>query len=111
MRCLSRCERVAFGGSPESEPPESEREREEEVGWYSAPVRWEPLEVSLWEGSLEHVNDAFVGVECVVAAEVYVSSSFSFPVSSALPLLPPLSGCFESPYARRRAAIRRDRRI
>ncbi|KAI0749430.1 hypothetical protein C8Q80DRAFT_1231949, partial [Daedaleopsis nitida] len=38
--------------------------------WHSAPARWEPLEVNIWEGGLEHYNPAFVGVECVVAMEV-----------------------------------------
>ena len=37
---------------------------------WGAPVRWEPLEVALWEGSLARVNEAFVGIECVVATEV-----------------------------------------
>ena len=44
------------------------------VLWHSAPVRWEPLTVEIWEGSLAYANPAFVGVECVVATEVYVRS-------------------------------------
>ncbi|KAI0775322.1 hypothetical protein BD413DRAFT_654272 [Trametes elegans] len=39
------------------------------VLWH-APVRWESLEVKLWEGSLAHANAEYVGVECVVAMEV-----------------------------------------
>ena len=38
--------------------------------WHRAPSRWEELEVNVWEGSLAHVNPAFVGVECIVATEV-----------------------------------------
>ncbi|KAH9916169.1 uncharacterized protein B0H18DRAFT_858656, partial [Fomitopsis serialis] len=33
-------------------------------------LRWEPLEVEIWEGGLEAVNPAFVGMECIVATEV-----------------------------------------
>ncbi|KAH9838573.1 uncharacterized protein C8Q71DRAFT_751899 [Rhodofomes roseus] len=33
-------------------------------------TRWEPLEVQIWEGGLEVVNPAFVGIECIVATEV-----------------------------------------
>ncbi|KAI0635802.1 hypothetical protein C8Q77DRAFT_1216357 [Trametes polyzona] len=38
--------------------------------WHTPPLRWEPLEAQIWEGSLAHVNPSFVGVECVVATEV-----------------------------------------
>ena len=52
-------------------PPAPERDSvDASRGWFAAPVRWEPLEVALWEGSLADVNPAFVGVECVVATEV-----------------------------------------
>ncbi|KAH9902906.1 hypothetical protein C8Q73DRAFT_672221 [Cubamyces lactineus] len=34
------------------------------------PVRWEPLEAKVWEGSLAVVNPEFVGVECIVSTEV-----------------------------------------
>ncbi|KAI9000607.1 hypothetical protein BD414DRAFT_430142 [Trametes punicea] len=37
--------------------------------WHE-PLRWEPLEVKIWEGSLAVVNSEFAGVECVVATEV-----------------------------------------
>ncbi|OSD06449.1 hypothetical protein PYCCODRAFT_1383447 [Trametes coccinea BRFM310] len=40
------------------------------VGLWHEPVRWEPLEVEIWEGSLARVNPAFVDVECVVSTEV-----------------------------------------
>lgn len=33
-------------------------------------VRWEELEVKIWKGGLESVNEEFVGVECIVAMEV-----------------------------------------
>lgn len=33
-------------------------------------TRWEPLEVSLWHGSLDSINPTFVGAECIVATEV-----------------------------------------
>ncbi|KAI6123564.1 hypothetical protein EDD16DRAFT_1546743 [Pisolithus croceorrhizus] len=33
-------------------------------------TRWEPLEVSLWHGSLDSINTTFVDVECIVATEV-----------------------------------------
>ncbi|KAI0368687.1 hypothetical protein BV20DRAFT_969076 [Pilatotrama ljubarskyi] len=39
-------------------------------GLWHEPVRWEPLEVKIWEGSLAHVNQEFVGVECIVSTEV-----------------------------------------
>ncbi|KAF5359602.1 hypothetical protein D9756_003505 [Leucocoprinus leucothites] len=32
--------------------------------------RWEPLEVKLWEGGLEIVNEEFVDIECIVSTEV-----------------------------------------
>ncbi|KDQ59349.1 hypothetical protein JAAARDRAFT_128204 [Jaapia argillacea MUCL 33604] len=36
----------------------------------SSNIRWEPLEVQIWEGGLECVNEAFVDMECIVAMEV-----------------------------------------
>ncbi|PIL35695.1 hypothetical protein GSI_02425 [Ganoderma sinense ZZ0214-1] len=53
-----------------TKPPACEPEGKNVVLWHSAPVRWEPLQVEIWEGSLEDVNPAFVGIECIVAAEV-----------------------------------------
>ncbi|EIW57435.1 uncharacterized protein TRAVEDRAFT_37905 [Trametes versicolor FP-101664 SS1] len=38
--------------------------------WHCEPLRWEPLEAKVWEGSLAHVNPEFVGVDCVVSTEV-----------------------------------------
>lgn len=35
-------------------------------------IRWEQLEVCIWEGRLEVLNEAFIGMECIVAMEVYV---------------------------------------
>lgn len=35
--------------------------------------RWDDLEVHIWQGSLHVWNDSFVGVDCIVATEVYVS--------------------------------------
>lgn len=33
-------------------------------------TRFEPLDVKLWEGSLEVINEEFVGIECIVSSEV-----------------------------------------
>ena len=54
-----------------TKPPAPEPE-EKKVLWHSTQVRWEPLAVEIWEGSLAQVNLAFVGVECIVGTEVYV---------------------------------------
>jgi len=35
-------------------------------------IRWEPLLVKIWKGGLEEFNPEFVGIECIVASEVYV---------------------------------------
>ena len=35
-------------------------------------TRWEPLEAKVWKGGLEYPNAEFVGIECIVATEVYV---------------------------------------
>lgn len=40
-----------------------------DVGLLSV-VRWEPLEVKIWQGGLERYNPEFVGVECIVSTEV-----------------------------------------
>ena len=37
-------------------------------------IRWEPLEVKLWEGGLESYNAEFVNIECIICTEVYVTS-------------------------------------
>ena len=36
-------------------------------GW----TRFEPLDVSIWEGGLQVPNPAFKAIECIVATEVY----------------------------------------
>ncbi|TFK49979.1 hypothetical protein OE88DRAFT_302403 [Heliocybe sulcata] len=48
-------------------------------------VRWEALEVKLWQGGLESLNEEFVGVECITAMEVYVCAPipFEFNLSSS----------------------------
>ncbi|TEB34798.1 hypothetical protein FA13DRAFT_1576335, partial [Coprinellus micaceus] len=33
-------------------------------------TRFEPLDVKLWEGGLEVINEEFVGIECIVSTEV-----------------------------------------
>ena len=45
-------------------------------------TRWQPLEVEIWQGGLEVVNPALVGVECIVATEVYVGPSSALAASS-----------------------------
>ncbi|KAI0714296.1 hypothetical protein C8T65DRAFT_738763 [Cerioporus squamosus] len=50
--------------------PEETDETKSLPVWHRAPARWEELEVNVWEGGLEHVNPAFVGVDCIVATEV-----------------------------------------
>ncbi|KAF6757316.1 hypothetical protein DFP72DRAFT_1032650 [Ephemerocybe angulata] len=34
-------------------------------------TRFEPLDVKLWEGSLEVINEEFVGIECIVTLNIY----------------------------------------
>jgi small RNA 2'-O-methyltransferase len=38
-----------------------------------AGVRWEDLEVTVWKGGLEVINEEFVDVECIVSTEVLVN--------------------------------------
>ena len=55
-----------------TQPPPPEPE-EDITGYrtYSTGVqRWEDLQVNIWKGGLETVNEAFVGVECIVSMEV-----------------------------------------
>ncbi|CCM04257.1 uncharacterized protein FIBRA_06424 [Fibroporia radiculosa] len=33
-------------------------------------IRWSPLEVNIWQGSLESINPEFIGIECIVSTEV-----------------------------------------
>ena len=37
---------------------------------FTSDIRWEELEVKVWKGGLESVNEEFVGIECIVAMEV-----------------------------------------
>ena len=41
-------------------------------GYYSRAIRWEPLQVQIWKGSLASVNEPFIGIESIVSTEVYV---------------------------------------
>lgn len=38
--------------------------------YYHVQPRWEGLEVKLWEGGLESINEEFVGTECIASTEV-----------------------------------------
>lgn len=54
-------------------PPEPEEDIITGMGYrtYSTGIqRWEDLQVKIWKGGLETVNEAFVGVECIVSTEV-----------------------------------------
>jgi hypothetical protein len=44
--------------------------------------RWENLEVKIWQGGLEHVNTSFIGYDCIVSTEVFVSLSSLMRMSS-----------------------------
>ncbi|KZT02600.1 uncharacterized protein LAESUDRAFT_716802 [Laetiporus sulphureus 93-53] len=37
---------------------------------WTGTLRWEPLEVKIWEGDLQSINPEFVNVECIVSTEV-----------------------------------------
>lgn len=71
LQCAARITKT-----PASEP------EEKKVLWHSTQVRWEQLDVEIWEGSLADVNSAFVGVECIVATEVYVRSLSPPPLAA-----------------------------
>lgn len=43
-----------------------------EYAYYSKTIRWEPLQVQVWKGSLASVNEPFIGIESIVSTEVYV---------------------------------------
>lgn len=45
---------------------------EEVQGGYMSniPLRWENLEVKIWKGGLESINEEFIDVECIVSTEV-----------------------------------------
>ena len=38
--------------------------------YYSVLPRWEELDVKIWHGGLENVNEEFIGTECIVSSEV-----------------------------------------
>jgi hypothetical protein len=44
--------------------------------------RWEDLEVKIWQGGLEHINTSFIGYDCIVSTEVFVSLSSLMHISS-----------------------------
>lgn len=57
-------------------PPPSEVELEKggshiSAGFFSINPRWEDLDVKIWRGGLEVINETFVDVECIVSSEVY----------------------------------------
>ncbi|KAF9651441.1 hypothetical protein BDM02DRAFT_3110493 [Thelephora ganbajun] len=43
-----------------------------EYDYYSRAIRWEPLQVRIWKGSLASVNEPFIGIESIISTEVYV---------------------------------------
>lgn len=56
-------------------PPQDEVELNEGSNEYrsyltNVGLRWEQLEVKLWKGGLEMINEDFVDVECIVSTEV-----------------------------------------
>lgn len=64
---------VAMAVAATAPPPSEEEERKRGRLWLGV-TRWEELEVRVWRGGLEVVNEGFKGVECIVATEVYVPS-------------------------------------
>jgi small RNA 2'-O-methyltransferase len=47
-------------------------EAPEEVSYASSlDYRWEPLQVKIWKGGLECINESFIDIECIVSTEVY----------------------------------------
>lgn len=55
-------------------PPPPREEGEKRFAWLER-IRWNELEVKVWKGGLEVVNDEMINVECIVATEVYVYST------------------------------------
>ena len=69
-----------------SPPSESSREYD----YYSRAIRWEPLQVHIWKGSLASVNEPFIGIEAIVSTEVYVHWNLvDSLVGSQPPVAPP----------------------
>jgi hypothetical protein len=40
------------------------------ISRFSLQHRWEELEVKIWQGGLEVVNEELVNIECIVSMEV-----------------------------------------
>jgi len=64
-----------------------------EYAYYSRAIRWEPLQVHIWKGSLAFVNEPFIGIEAIVSTEVYVHWSLVDSLVEPRPsaMLPELS--------------------
>ncbi|KAJ3565215.1 hypothetical protein NP233_g7783 [Leucocoprinus birnbaumii] len=43
---------------------------EDKYSFFQPQLRWEELEVKLWDGGLEVINEEFVDIECIVSTEV-----------------------------------------
>jgi len=52
-------------------PPPEEVEGDRPSYMHSQ-IRWESMVAEIWKGSLEVINEAFVGIQCIVSSEVYV---------------------------------------
>ena len=60
-----------------------------EYAYYSRIIRWEPLQVCVWKGSLAFVNEPFIGIEAIVSTEVYVHRNLVHSPTGSQPLLVP----------------------
>jgi hypothetical protein len=63
---------LAFAVQTTTPPQEAEPEEGDGYRRYTG-VRWESLEVTVWKGGLEVINDTLVDVECIVSTEVSVN--------------------------------------
>lgn len=52
----------------ETAPPKSTSDNR--PFFFHVQQRWEELEIKLWEGGLEVINEEFVDIECIVSTEV-----------------------------------------
>ncbi|KAG6902859.1 hypothetical protein C0995_010744 [Termitomyces sp. Mi166 len=57
-------------------PPQPDIELEKGSDYYSTSFstvnpRWEDLDVKIWKGGLEVINEDFIDIECIVSSEVY----------------------------------------
>jgi hypothetical protein len=68
---------LAFAVQTTTPPQEVEHDEGNGYRLYTG-VRWEDLEVTVWKGGLEVINEKFVDVECIVSTEV----SVNFPYRS-----------------------------